>query len=329
LELLASGSLVSITEDEMRRHFATLPADQVSSIARLADEGKEKLGKWDDLISEVFVSIADRAALIGELPDRLRIRVLDHRPELIDRDTASRLPNDALVSLARKHTADDRSREIANALVRRDFGYASSQLFGIMPLQVFAEAIPEAMKGQLAPSWETAIRDNYQTVLTSSWPAEAKRSSEVAWGLSLMGYPSQADRTASFWSDLLDHVEDDVIGEQRMRFQAFLLRSALNDLSPASWKLATRTLPELRPLILENKLPSDVRRMLASELPRFNTAGYWNIDKRVLLSLSRLMHAHSDEKALNSLGLNDRDMATVIFGMDEEEKYSERRSWWW
>jgi hypothetical protein len=87
-------------------------------------------------------------------------------------------------------------------------------------------------------------------------------------------------------------------------------------------------LPELRPVILRGALPDDVYRMLSSDLPRFNTAGSWDINLRVLICLSYLRRKISDSDAESALGLSDHDRHVLFNGAADEDDSKGSRFWW-
>ena len=123
-------------------------------------------------------------------------------------------------------------------------------------------------------------------------------------------------------------MRDDVSADDRIRLNAFLLRAALQSKTHATWKLATAVLPELRQIILHGALPNDVYHTLVNDLPSFNSAAYWDINKRILLSLSQLRRSVPDDQALRALNLSPDEMDTVLYGAEKEEERSKSRFWW-
>ena len=123
-------------------------------------------------------------------------------------------------------------------------------------------------------------------------------------------------------------MRDDLYDDNRVRLQAYLLRTALDEGSAGTWKLCAMVLPELRPVILRDGLPDDVHRMLSSDLPRFNTAGYWDLNRRVLVCLSYLRRKTTDIVAERSLGLSDHDLHVLFDGAADEDESKRPRFWW-
>lgn len=331
LQLLASDHLgTPPTEDELRRRFASVPARQVGSLASYADEHAAALSRWDSVIETGLIASADRDALIGELPARIRKLILMSRPDLIDGDTIAGLSDDGLLELAAQHAGDEISRTLAQAIVRRDFGTSNGQLFTSMPAVIFEACVEAQGQRELNSAWIQVIADNSNAILATDWQARLRGTAELAIGLSLLRFPRNSGRTSEVWANALSFMQDDASGEDRVRLQAYLLSTALQKTASASWTLVRSVLPELRPVILRGALPDDVYQMLVNDLPRFRSTAYWDLDRRVLLTLSRLKQSFPDDHgALRALDLSGDALDTVLYGADEEEERSKRRFWSW
>lgn len=329
LQLLASDRLGMMpTEDELRRRFKYVPVEQVSALANYADRYGPALSRWENLIEAGLIASADREALKGELPDRTRKLILMSRPDLIDRDTVVHLGNDGVLELFSTYSTDQIGHTLASTIVRRDFGAPNEGLFKLMPTVLFEAAVNAARTHELHSVWIQVISKNSAPILETDWPADVRSTADLAIGLSLLRFPENSQRSPDLWANALSAMQDDVSGEDRVRLHAFLLRAALQTQTPASWKLVRAALPELRPIVLRGDLQTDVYQMLASDLPRFHAAAYWDINKRILLALSRLKQSVPDDQgALHVLDLSWDEMNTINYGADEEEERSKRR-WW-
>jgi hypothetical protein len=124
-------------------------------------------------------------------------------------------------------------------------------------------------------------------------------------------------------------LSDDAKGTARIDLQAFLLRAAIDEDSAASWRLISMALPELRIAVLQGSLPSAAHSILIHDLPSFYSAGYWDLNKRILLSLSRLYKNFPNESALRELRLPNADFDLVVSGEDEVKRSSFNRLWDW
>jgi hypothetical protein len=301
----------------------------VPVLADFVERHGGELGRWAEAIDAGLIAAADRNTLLEPLPGRIRRLVLTARPELIDSDTVASLSDEALVDLTTAHATDGAAAVLASAVVRRDLGSANERLFRAMPIEVFRAATEAVRSKELNSSWFRTVSSNAEMIFRTEWPAGIRSSADIAAGLALLRFPKEANRTSEFWTGLLANAKDDVLGEDRIRLQAFLLRAALQNPSQATWKVAALVLPELRPSVLRGELPSDVNYMLGGDLPRFNSVAYWDIDKRILMSLSYLRQRFPDDKVLRTLKLSEKEMDTVLHGAEEESEWGKNRSWRW
>jgi hypothetical protein len=89
-------------------------------------------------------------------------------------------------------------------------------------------------------------------------------------------------------------------------------------------------LPELRTAVLHGNLSPAAHTLLTDDLPRFYSAAYWDLNKRVLLSLSKLHRTFPNESVLRELLLSESEMQLVIFGEDENSRRNPLiRLWDW
>lgn len=330
MQFLSSGKLGGLpVEDDVRRRFDVIPTGQIGDVAMYVEDHEAALRQWAHDIEAGLIASADQEALTGELPDRTRRLILRSRPDLINRETIAPLSNDSLLELASAHHGDEIASTMAAAIVRRDFGPSNERLLRSMPAVMFRAAIEAFRSQELHSAWMQVLDDNSTTILESGWPSGVHSTADLATGLNLLRFPRSARRTPEFWLDALSSVQDDVLGEDRIRLHAFLLMSALQNTTPMSWNLVATVLPELRPVILLGELPADVYQTLERDLPRFNSAAYWDINKRILISLSRLRQTYADTESLRTLNLPEDDMSIVIDGAHDEEQYSRSRFWPW
>ena len=254
--------------------------------------------------------------------------ILMSRPELIDGEAVTPLPNEDLVELASAHRESEAARILASAIVRRDFGSSNAKVFGSMPSLIFDAAIDATRSHEVNPAWAQVIGEHSDVILETDWPAGTGHTVDLAIGLSLLRFPRNNGKPLEVWAKALASSQDDVLGEDRVRLQAFMLREALEAKTPTTWRLVGTVLPELRTLILGDALPNDVYQMLVNDLPKFNGAAYWDLDKRILLSLSQLRKTTPDEEALGALDLSEEDAHTVMCGEEDEAARSKSGFWW-
>jgi len=156
------------------------------------------------------------------------------------------------------------------------------------PTPLFRAAIDAALAGRLHSSWLRSIPRHYGVILGSSWLDVLHSTADLAEGLALLRYPRYVNKTVEELSRRIVALSDDAKGTARIDLQAFLLRAAIDEDSAASWRLISMALPELRIAVLQGSLPSAAHSILIHDLPSFYSTGYWDLNKRILLSLSRL-----------------------------------------
>jgi len=143
-------------------------------------------------------------------------------------------------------------------------------------------------------------------------------TAHLAEGFALLRYPRNFNKTTGELSRRIVALSDDAQGTERINLQAFLLRAAVDEHSMESWRLIWLVLPELRVIVLQGNLPSVAHSILTDDLPRFYSAAYWDLNKRILLSLSRLYKSFPNETVLSELRLSDSEIRLVVFGDDKE-----------
>jgi hypothetical protein len=60
--------------------------------------------------------------------------------------------------------------------------------------------------------------------------------------------------------------------------------------------------------------------MLVNDLPHFYSAGYWDLNKRILLSLSKLYDRQANSEVLDRLALTPSERELVLFGEERSGK---------
>lgn len=307
------------TEAEMRKRVEMISAEMLGPVATAFERHRSHLSKWEDVIVSGIVASTTNKTLLDNLPERLRALALLAHPSFVDQYNVDVLSKDQLLTLAAANHSEETTQALAYALVRRDLGLLSSDLFRGMPSAIFAAAIEATQVGQIHMTWEQVIASNWTTILETAWPVGTRNTTSLAKGLSLLRFPVADKWVPEIWVDTLNLANDDVVGEDRVRLQAYLLRVALRNTTAASWRLLSYVLPELRVVILSGSLPSDVYQTLSRELPNFYSASSWDINKRVLLCLSKLKRDFGDDYGvLAAAHLSDSEMRTVLQGEDRQ-----------
>ncbi len=311
------------------QRFRGLHGEDVGAVARHLDLNYEALSPWKDDIENAIIAGADASTLLQGFPQRYQVPVLRARSDLVGPETLTPLSNDQLAELLDAHPVGSAADALASEAVRRDFGpLKNNELIKWDPVRVFSAALDAIAHGDLNSAWNYLWPPHVGAIFTGGWPKTERSWSRVALGLTYLGYPRHVGPRAEEWSAFLPSMADDLRGDDRVRLQGYLLRTALDEGSAGTWKLCVMVFPELRPVILRGALPDDVYRMLSSDLPKFNTAGYWDINLRVLICLSFLRRKISDTDAENALGLSDHDLHVLFNGAADEDDSKHSLFWW-
>jgi hypothetical protein len=136
-------------------------------------------------------------------------------------------------------------------------------------------------------------------------------------------------KTAEELSRRLSELNDDAQGVERTNMQAVLLRAAIDESSADSWRLLSLVLSELRAAVIQGGLSNVAHAMLSDDLPSFYSAGYWDLNKRILLSLSKLYKIAPNDNVLNELRLSPSEVHLVVFGEEQDRRNPLTSFWDW
>jgi hypothetical protein len=315
-------TLEAPTPDQLRDRLSDLQPSDVLSVARMLDSHRGELSRWEPAIEEAIAIKASRASLAADFPESTLPRLLQQRPDLIDAEILSRLPDGALEELLTVDRGADVLVLIAGELVRRDLGPAEDKLIEAWPVHIFQGAIDASAQGALDRSWLVSMPRHQSAVLGSPWLEAISSTQLLAKALQLLRYPRNLHRSVDEICGKLKTIVDDVAGSDRMDLQAYLLRLAFDSGTAGSWNIFVAVLPELRPKIVQDSLSPFAHEVLTADLPRFYSAVYWDLDRRILLGLSKLYKKHPDDQALRDLRLSQRDLEIVLTGEDDEKRPS-------
>ncbi len=197
------------------------------------------------------------------------------------------------------------------------------------PIVAFRCGIQAFLSGSLDQSWLRSFPRRQSMILKGPWLDVPNSSAELAAGLAILGYPSDLMKTADELSRRLSELKDDAGQPERTNMQAVLLRAAIDELSAASWQLLALVLPELRTAIVNGSLPRAAHDLLLGDLPHFHYTEFWDLNKQILLSLSKLYQSSPNEIALLKMGLSPSEVRLVEFGEEREKRNPWTRLWDW
>ena len=318
------------TSSQVGQRLEELTASRIGEVARYYDGHREELAPWSDAIVKAIIIRADKATVIaGNLPPMIVAEVLLARSELLDTETLQPLTNNVLVQLLRGDVPEQVADHVISEMLRRDLGDAEDRILTARPVVAFRCAIQASLSGRLDQSWLRAIPRHQSAILKGPWLEVLYSTAEMAAGLAILRYPRHLMKMADELSRRISELRDDARQPERTNMQAVLLRAAIDKSSSESWRLLALVLPELRTAILNRSLPSAAHTLLTDDLPQFYSAAYWDLNKQILLSLSKLYRSSPNESALHELGLSPSDVRLVEFGEEHDKRNTRTRLWDW
>jgi GTPase-associated protein 1, N-terminal domain type 1 len=302
------------TPAQVRHRLQELSSAEIGGVARYYAANKETLLPWKDQIIGAIADQADKSSITLEYPGEMVASVLLARENLIDADTVSLVPNEVLPRLIKDDSTASSVQIVMNEMLRRDMADLDDAIISSRPQLVFQSAVEAYCENRLHQSWLRPLSHHVETILASNWLPQLRSTKQLAAAFSLLRYPRRLAKGSAQIAQRLTEITDDAQGADRLNMQAVLLRAAIDESSPQSWSLIVQILPDLRPFIIRDQLPSVAHRLLKEDLPHFYSAGYWDFDRRILLSLSKLYALAPDRTALDQLALSAADRQIIIDG---------------
>ncbi|MCP3476305.1 hypothetical protein NLM33_39490 [Bradyrhizobium sp. CCGUVB1N3] len=321
LQLLTSEALPEIpTPVQVGARLEELSSRQIGSVACYYAANKEALSAWKEKILGAIVALADKSSITTEYPNDMIADVLLAREDLVDADTLPLVSNEILLQLIKEDSSVSLAQAVTKEMVRRDMGDLEDAMISSRPELVFRSAVEAYCGNQLHRSWLGRLSNRVGTILAADWLSQLKSTKEFAAALSILRYPRYLAKGSTEIAQRLSDMADDAQGDERTTMQAALLRSAIDEGSIQSWNLISIVLPELRVVIINAGLSRTAESMLVNDLPHFYSAGYWDLNKRILLSLSKLYAVAANREVLDRLALTSNEMELVLFGEERNSK---------
>jgi hypothetical protein len=330
LQLLTSQLLPEMpSAPQVKRRLEELSSREIGKVARHYETNKEALSPWREPIYSAIIALADKSSVTSEYPTNMIADVLLARDDLVDGDTLPLVASGVLPRLLKDDAPARVSRAVINEMLRRDMGEMKGAVISSNPALVFQLAVEAYCQNQIDQSWLGWLPHHAGEILAGSWLSNLQSTTEFAAALAILRYPQDLAKNSAEIAQRLSELRDDAQGDERTNMQATLLRIAINEESAQSWRLISLVLPELRSKILEGGLPRSADTILSKDLPSFNSAGYWDLNKRILLGLSKLYRVFPNDEALNQLALNPSEQKTVLLGEERSKKYPFSDLWDW
>lgn len=330
LQILTSEALPETpTAAQVGTRLKELSSREIGTVARYYAENKEALSRWGNEIYGAIVALADKSSITTEYPSDMVADVLLAREDLIEADTLSLVTNDVLARLIRDDSSVSSDHIVMREMLRRDMGDLEVAMISSRPELVFRCAVQAYGENRLHQSWPGRLSRHVETVLGLNWLPLLRSTKELAGALSILRYPRHLKKGSAEIAKRMSEIVDDAQGDERSTMQAALLRTAIDEGAAQSWDLITIILPELRVLVIKAGLSRTAESMLVADLPHFYSAGHWDLNKRILLSLSKLNLVAPNSEALQRLALTPAEMELILQGEDRPTKNPLLKIWPW
>lgn len=329
LQLLTSETLSETpTATQVGNRLEELSSRDVGNVARYYAANREILSPWKQEIYGAIVALADKASITTEFPRDMVADVLLAREDLVDADTLPLVANDILPRLIKDDSSVLSAHAVMDEMLRRDMGDLEDQMISSRPALVFQSAVEAYCHKRLHQSWSGRLYQNVGAILATNWLQGLKSTRELAAALFILGYPRNLAKGSAEIARRLSEMVDDAQGDERTTMQAALLRIAIDERSAQSWNLISIVLPELRVVIINAGLSRVAESMLMNDLPHFYSAAYWDLNKRVLMSLSELNLVAPNSQALDRLALTQTEMELVLHGAERHGRGNPLLKFW-
>jgi hypothetical protein len=332
VDLLQLLTLETLTETptaaQVKNRLEELTSVEIGTVARYYVSHKETLSPWKQEIYGAIVSLADKSSITTEYPNETIADVLLAREDLVDADTLPLVANDILPRLLKDSSSFSLASLVISEMLRRDMGDLADGIISSLPELLFQSAVAAECESRLHHSWLGTLTHRVETILSTNWLPRFRSTKELAAALFILRYPRYlalgSAEIAKCMSEMVDYAE----GEQRTTMQAALLRTAIDESSAGSWNLISIVLPELRNVVIKAGLPRTAESMLISDLPHFYSAGYWDLNMRILLALSKL-NLTAPSSVVHHLALKPAELEVVLHGEESTAKKRHLTIWDW
>ena len=330
LQLLNSKALPKApTSVEVEQRLKELSSQDIGHVAHYYAANKQPLSPWRKEIFDAIVTLADNLSITTNYPDDMVAEVLLARVDLINTETLPHMANNVLLGLVNDGTSSVPARAVTSEMLNRDLGDLEDAVIHSRPEFIFQFAVDAYCDKRLHQSWCDRLSNHVGTILAVNWLQRLKSTAEFAAALSILRYPRNLLKTSAEITQRFAEMTDNAHGDERTTMQAALLRTAIDERSAQSWNLISIVLPELRIIIINAGLSRPAESMLVSDLPHFYSAGYWDLNKRILLSLSKLNLVAPNNDVLYRLDFTPAEIELILHGEDPPMKNSLLKIWNW
>ncbi|MET4092915.1 hypothetical protein [Bradyrhizobium sp. S3.5.5] len=312
---------------DIKRRLEATSASDIALAANIIGERPQYFEHWPEVLDGI-AERADEQLLDQNIPSRMMVEILRRRGDLVQAQSVKSLRSEDLMLLFDCH-ADYaiRNRLVLEAL-QRVFAPELLKLLSHECERFIFIAIGAHRSNRLDQSWIAPISGAREIILASQFVNRISSLGDVCTAIYLLGLwngASGLNRDASFWANALPRLRPDASELDVLFLYASLLILALDERSPASWKLIELTLPTVRAGVLRGQLPNNVYSLLDRAVPSIRDN--WDLNKRILMALHRLYETNpATRQELGRAGVWDDDLDIVFYGMPEPPR---QRLFWW
>jgi hypothetical protein len=271
-------------------------SDEILSIAEQAAEKTSALGK---MLLERLAKVVEPAALLTATVQRphLRARLIEENPLLLDSEYLVQIPQpelSQLTALIPKGDAHLAERVVRRLLPLNDTKVAA-ELFARFPEVVincvinFIERGGEESRTAVGVAWLRSLASSRSELLRRDIVQSACSTTALATFAEILGHDSPETLEAGPlpWAEGLRCARDDVKGEARQVFLAFVLAVSLARPTKGCEPLLELAFETIHADLSRSRLPYDATFLLSRHLPEVVWWRQWDTCQRLRLAVVR------------------------------------------
>lgn len=307
-------------------------SDEILSLAERAAESTSQLG---EMFLKRLAAVVDPSDFLEGTVARpnLRRRLLHANPLLLDSEYLLRIPQPELSKLLASIPSDE---SIASHLISRlltlDDPQVAGEVLARFPgvtMRIAASRIERSIDdadAHVSAAWLRAIASKPADFLSGAFVDTARSTTVLAIFAAMLGHDSTAVlRTGPLpWATALRNGRDDVQGQQRQVFLAFLLAVALVQPIPGCEPIFESAFEPVHADLWRSTLPHEASAILTRHLPSLYSWHQWDTCLRLRIGVvNAYVEAHLDPQSFRRL-TSDRNLFERLVDLAEETKQGQR-----
>lgn len=324
LRLLAKWHAVEdglVEADQLRRVIAGFDKDDLIAMAEGLSEIEQPFSREVEIATDALVDTLNvDAAETGNLCKPIMLKVLKHRPELLETFDVERLAQNEAIDLISLATSQKSISNLLRRILSLPPNEEASATASEYAELAFGEAVELSITGDLHEDWKQVFIRWVDDILPHGIAMLVGGSDRAAHGLSLLGFPINGSPSAAAWNNGLGDAAIEDRSLSRSTVDAYLLGLCLRDGVEETIPILAKTLPRLRYMALLDMLSTDARALLDRHLPSIGEN--WDLNKRMLKVLRKANRDAIDIRpVVSQLSLMEEELS-YVFGEDDEKSYS-------